>query len=126
MGRNKDSNKKAGLIWLRVDGVLMSAKGEFTVTPGYPKREALVGAADIHGYKETPQVPSIEGAVTDSQDLDVEALCNATNVTGTLELNNDKTWVIEDAWYAGDGSLKTGEGEISFRLESRHILKEMK
>jgi len=121
-----DKNRRAGRIWFKVNGKMIEAKGNFTIGPGQDKREAIPGADGIHGYKEIPQVAYIEGAITDSPDLDIVDFVNITNATVTLELNNGKTWILEDAWYAGEAKITTGEGEIAVRFESRHPATEMK
>lgn len=113
------SNRRAGVIYLKIDGALQEAKGEFTYNLGLPKREGIVGADSVHGYKETVQVPFIEGAITDRADLSLKSLQTLDGVTVTLELNNGKTIVLREAWYAGDGNVKTGEAEIAVRFEGR-------
>lgn len=109
--------RRAGLITLKTGGVVQDAKGEFTYNLGVPKREAIIGADGVHGYKETPQVPFIEGAITDRGTLDLEALVKGKGLTITLELANGKTISLRGAWYAGDGNGTTGEGEIQVRWE---------
>lgn len=121
-----DKNRRAGLIWVQVDGRRLEAKGDFTIGAGQPLRNAIIGSDGVHGYTETAQVAYIEGATTDSADLDTVALRNATNLTVTLELNNGKTWVLEEAWYAGEGAMTTGESELPVRFESRYAATEMK
>ena len=121
-----DRNRRAGLIWVNVNGGQIEAKGEFTIQPGQPLRSGIIGADGIHGYAETPQVSYIEGALTDGPELDSVALRQTTNATVTLELNNGKTWVFEDAWYAGEGAMTTSESEIAVRFESRYPAQEMK
>lgn len=123
---NGSNNRRAGRIYFRVDGVQYDAKGEFTYNLGQDKREAIVGADGVHGYKETPQVAFVEGAITDSADLDLDALSLSDNVTVTLELVTGKTIVLANAWFAGEGSVKTGEAEISVRFESRKPAMEQK
>ena len=106
-----------GVIFVKVDGGQLRAKGEFEYNLGVPKREAIVGMDGTHGYKEDPQVSYISGAVTDEPSLDVKALLNTKDATVTLELANGKVIVLKDAWYAEDGAIKTGEGEIPVRFE---------
>ena len=88
---NGTNNRRAGIIYVKVDGRQYDAKGAYTYNLGKPKRDAIIGSDGVHGYKETPQVAFIEGAVTDSDDLDLASLVTADNVTVTLELNNGKT-----------------------------------
>jgi hypothetical protein len=115
-----DKNCRAGEIWVKVNGEQIEAKGDFTVNPGVPKRDTIIGADGVHGYKTTPQGAFIEGALTDRGDLDTLRIRKITNATVTLNLINGKTWILEDAWYANEGSMTTGEGELPVRFESKH------
>lgn len=112
------NNRRAGTIFLKIDGVQQEAKGDFSYDIGSPKREAIVGADTVHGYKETPKVAFIEGAITDRRDLNLKTLQVLDGVTVTLELANGKTIVLSNAWYAGEGQVKTSEGEIPVRFEA--------
>lgn len=106
-----------GIVEVKIDGALYKAKGEFTYNLGVNKKEAVVGSDGVHGYKEMPKAPFIEGAITDQVDLDVKALQKASNATCTLSLANGKIIVLKDAWYADDGDVSSEEGEIGFRME---------
>jgi hypothetical protein len=106
-----------GIIFLKVDGQLYQAKGNFTYNLGSPKREALIGADGVHGFKETIQVPYVEGAISDSDELDLSKLTTIRDATVTLELANGKVFSLEQAWYAADGNVTTEEGEIQVRFE---------
>lgn len=120
-----NNDARAGTIWVQYDGNKLEAKGEYTIQPGQPKRDAILGADGVHGYKETPQVAYIEGATTDHKDLDTVALRNIVDATVTMRLLNGKTWVLDHAWYAGEGTMTTGEGEIGVRFESSYPAKEI-
>lgn len=111
-------NRRAGIIFVKVDGALLDAKGNFTYGLGSPMREAIVGSSGITGYKETPQVSFIEGEITDRKGLDFAALIEVDGVTVTLELSNEKTIVLNNAWFAGEGSGQTEEANIAVRFES--------
>jgi hypothetical protein len=110
-------NRRGGVLFLKVNGEIYDAKGNFTYNLGQPKREGIVGADSVHGYKETPQVPFIEGEITDRAGLDLAALCNLDDATATLELANGKVITLRNAWYAGDGTGNTEEGNIDVRFE---------
>ena|SRR5258708_2725562 len=109
--------RRAGLIQLQVQGTIQDAKGNFTYNLGRPKREAIVGSDGIHGFKETPQVAFIEGAITDRGTLDLAALASGSDLTVTLTTGNNKVIVLRQAWFAGDGSATTEEAEITVRWE---------
>lgn len=106
-----------GIIFVKVNGAQVSAKGEFEYNLGVPKREGIVGSDGVHGYKEEPQIPMISGAITDNPTLDVKALMLTVDATVTIDLANGKIVVLESAWYAEDGNIKTGEGEIPVKFE---------
>ena len=111
------ANKRVGgIIELKADGELYQAKGSFTYNLGKPKRETVVGHDAVHGYKELPQEPYIEGAITDSPDLNLAALLQLKDVTATLRLANGKIIVLREAFYSADGNGTTEEGEIEFKL----------
>lgn len=112
-------NRVGGLIALKIDGDINKAKGNFTYNLGKPKRDAVLGADVVHGYKEAVQVPFIEGEITDSRDMSLEALLLAEDKTITLELANGKVIVLREAWYAGEGTGNTEEGNIAVRFEGK-------
>jgi hypothetical protein len=109
--------RRSGNIFFSVDGERFDAKGNFSYNLGSPKREAIVGADGVHGYKETTQVPFIEGEITDRGDLSLGRLTTMTGVTVTLELANGKTIALRDAWFAGEGTGSSEEAAIPVRFE---------
>lgn len=114
------NQRRGGIIQVQIDGEIQDAKGVFSYNLGAPKRETIVGADGVHGYKETPQPGFIEGAITDRGNLDLEALVNITDATITLTLANDKTITMGPAWFSGDGTVTTDEGEIQVRFEGKN------
>lgn len=113
------TQRKGGKIQLQVAGVLHDAKGDFTYNLGRPMREALVGSDTVHGFIERPQVAFIEGEITDRGTLDLADLVTSQDVTVTLELANGKIIVLRDAWFAGEGTGNTGEGNVGVRFEGK-------
>ena len=106
-----------GIIFVKANSVQYKAKGSFTYNLGRAKREAIVGADGVHGYKEMPQVPFIEGAITDQSDISLDDLLLLKDATITLELANGKVVVLSDGFFAGEGNVTTEEGEIAARFE---------
>lgn len=109
--------ERLGFIRAVVDGNAIRAKGDYTYNLGHPKAEAVLGTLDVAGKKTTPQVPYIEGAITDSAALDLAAFLSIEGATVFLELANGKSVVLRDAFYAGDGEVSTAESEIKVRFE---------
>ncbi len=111
--------RRAGTLFLRIDGQLREIVGSFSYNLGAPKRDGLVGPDIVHGYKELPQIPMIEGEARDKDDLDVVALLNITDATITLELANGKTIALRNAWYAADGDIGTEEANIQLKFQGK-------
>lgn len=111
------NQRVAGLIQLQTNGEVLRAKGAFTYNLGKPKREPVIGSDGVHGFKEVPQVAFIEGAITDAGDINLATLATLRDATVNLTLGNGKMIVLNAAWYAGDGTGNTEEGEIGVRWE---------
>jgi hypothetical protein len=107
----------AGIFQLQVDGEVLDGKGNFTTNLGRPLREAVVGADRVHGFKETVQVPFIEGEITDRGTLDRTKLVEIKDATVSLTQANGKIFVLREAWYAGEGTMNTDEANMGVRFE---------
>lgn len=110
-------NLRGGMLYMQVNGRRYDAKGEFTYKLGTPKMTAIVGADGVHGASTEAQAPYIEGALTDERGLDLKAFFRAVDATMTLELQNGKVVMLSEAWYAGEGTVKTKEGEVAVKFE---------
>lgn len=111
------AQRLAGIIQVQVDGQIYRAKGAFTYNPGSPKKEAIIGSDAVHGFKETPQIAFIEGEFTDGSDINILNLTTIEDATVTIDLANGKMFVLHEAYYAGDGTVSTDEGNIGVRFE---------
>ena len=108
-------NRRAGTLSLQINGNIFDAVGNFSYNLGAPKREALVGPDRVHGFKELPQAPMIEGEIRDAKDLDLKnAILNAVDATVTITLANGKVVMLREAYYSGDGNIGTEEANVEF------------
>ena len=110
-------NAVGGILSLIVDGFTLNAKGDFTYNLGVAKKEMVVGADKMHGYVLTPQPAYIEGAITDSKNLDVKGLLEVDSATLYLKVANGKKIALYGAVYTGEGNVTTAEGEIACRWD---------
>lgn len=109
-----------GQIFLSLNGVRRNAKGQFTYNLGANMREGVLGHDGVHGHKSLPQIPFIEGEITDETALDLRAdLLDFEGGVVTLQLNNGKTIVLRDGYYANAGNVQTEEGNIAARFEGQ-------
>jgi len=111
--------RRAGIIFVKVNGTQYDAKGTFTYRINPTKKTMIPGADQVHDYKEEVQVPFIEGAITDEQSLDLVVFQSIVNATVTLNLANGKTVILREACYAADGDVTTEEAEIQLRFEGK-------
>ena len=110
-------NRRSGTMKLQANGVIYDAVGSFSYNLGNPDREALVGPDRVHGYKELPKAPMIEGEIRDASDLNLSIIQNLTDATVTIELANGKQIMLSEAWYAAEGTVQTEEANIQFKFE---------
>lgn len=109
----------SGVCFLKVDGEQVPLKGSFAYGLGAPSREGLLGPDGIHGFKEMPTVPFIEGQITNTYAIDLVALSAVTDATLTLELANGKVVALRNSWITNPDGLKgdTEEGAVDVRFE---------
>jgi hypothetical protein len=112
-------SKIAGTHILQVDGTTVNVVGNWTFNLGVPEREALVGPDGVHGYKETPRVPFVEGEVRNRAELDIKTLASTSGATVTLALANGKVIVLRDAWAAGEWTGNTEDANLPARFEGK-------
>lgn len=108
-----------GIIALKVDGYTYNVKGNCTYNLGTDKREAIVGADGVHGFKVMPQSPFIEGELSDTEEISLHALTEIVDATVTVELRNGKVIVLRGAAFTGEGTANTEEGNIAFRFDGK-------
>ena len=108
----------AGLFNLKINGILMSAKGNFTYNHGGTKNEAQVsGNGEIVGFKTSRTIPMIEGELIDTKDLDIKAVQAVRDGEIILELANGKVFVLIGSHWAGDGNVQTEEANFAIKFE---------
>lgn len=107
-----------GVRSLQINGRTYPLKGSWTIDMGGDMREAIVGSDGVHGFKETPTVPYIEGAMSLTDEMDLKELKATKDATVVLELRNNTAVVLRGAWAAGDFQHTTEESEVAARFEA--------
>ncbi len=111
----------SGIVFLRRNGKLVVI-GDAAVTcnPGRKKREAVMASDGPAGFVAKPQTPSIEGELIHMRDLDVSSMFDVEDETITAELGNGQTFVLTNAWWAGEGDVSS-DGKIKFKFEGLKV-----
>lgn len=115
----------AGICYFKVDGHQYSVRGNMKVQPLDTKKTGIAGSDGVHGFKEEFQTPYIDLDITDRGSLSMKTLQSYKNVTVTAELANGKTYVLRNAWYAGEGEIDGSEGKTTAKFEGLECLESM-
>lgn len=110
-------NRIGGILSVRFDGELVQAGAEWEIMLDVPKKEGKAGAATVVGYTEKVSIPGVKGTVTKNPDLDLRKLFGATNATVTVEAPDGTGFVLQEAWFSGDPTLATAEGDVPFEFQ---------
>ena len=115
-------HKRAGTAYLRLthegaDAVQLDLRGSWKVDLTAFEREGIAGLDGVHGYKESPRVPSAEGEVTLPKGITLDQLDDFCDGTVTLELANGTVATLRNAWTAGSREIDADEGKVGVRFE---------
>lgn len=109
-----------GVVYLRINGKLVTlGDGEVTMNVGGLKREGVLSGSGFAGHSAKPVIPFCEGELLYVKDLDVSSLADTEEADVTIELYNDKTFLLQEAYWAGEGVEVTSEGKMKFRFEGK-------
>jgi len=114
-------NRIAGVAYVKYDGKALPIRGGWTVGFNRIKREGISGQDAVHGYKEMPQVPYIEGDVSTTAEVSLETIEGITDATVQLEHANGKVYVLRNAWTADAYEADTEEGKLKVKFEGLDI-----
>lgn len=108
-----------GTAYVKVNGKQYLLKGSIVVSIAPKEREGVAGMDGVHGFLEKPRVPSISGDFTVTADTDLNEIQDMTDGTITVELNNGKTAVLTNAWFAGATDVDGAEGKVPLKWEGK-------
>ncbi len=111
------STRFAGTAYMKADGKQFETIGTFNINRGLPKREGKLGTVGFVGHAEMPQIPSIECKIALVPGLTIEEIAGLENATITAIAPNGTSFVLRDAYQAGECTYSTAEGEVSAKFE---------
>lgn len=120
------NHRVAGLVDVRVTtaaGLVsqLQIRGKWKITPSATEKEGIAGQDAVHGFKEKPVVPSMEGEITNGRDFDIKQINDADDVTATAILANGHIYTGKGGWRAGKTEIDTEEGSIGLKLEFMEV-----
>jgi Phage tail tube protein len=107
----------AGVANLKVDGVQLALRGNFTVSPSAVERTMLAGQDGVHGYQELPRVPYIEGDISTVPGLLLASLEAETDVTVVAQLANGMQYSLTGGTCKAGFENNTRDGQVKVRWE---------
>ena len=116
------NNAIAGTAYVKVDGEQYTLGGSFSVSPATVIREGVTGLSGPAGWTETPRVPFVEGDGLTTEGFSAKKLEGIRNATVTVELVSGRTYVLNEAWQAGDITIDTAAGTVSLRFEGMNCV----
>lgn len=119
------SKRAAGIIYVKVDGNQIPARGSFTYALSGEKKEYGMNADNTGYITGKPEAGYIKGVITNFQSVDHESIKNAEGVTVTLEQGNGKVISAKDAVQVdlSEGNAETGELAVEWRSDSVQEIK---
>lgn len=109
------AKKIAGTCYVNVDGTQLVVKGSIETPLNKVVRETVLPGY----YKETELTPYVSLTAIFTEDFPLKVLQDGTEMTVTCELANGKTYVLSDAYLAGDATYNADEGEATLRFEGK-------
>jgi hypothetical protein len=118
------ANVVGGRLFLTIDGQQFSPRGAFTLRPTTLEREADSNHDGSLFVTAKPVPAELEGSLSYTDNIDINALSELDGVSVTVELENGDTYVYADATVVGRIELNTETGEISnFMIASDSVTK---
>lgn len=105
-----------GVVAVRVNGDPIRIKGTVTYSLGGKVREAVEGPTGLAGFAVKGMAAFVEVTSIDAEDVDLASLQGLTAQTVTVQLENSKTIVLNDASVVGLIEATTDEGEFTVRF----------
>ncbi len=106
-----------GVVFFRVNGSQYRVRGDVKIRWGGNTREDVTGAdGQDHGWITKPMPRGFDLTISDSGDLSLQQLQAIEGATATLELNNGKVYVAENARNTGEIELDAMEGKVPVKF----------
>lgn len=99
-----------GTCYIKVDGEQLELSGGIECPGMDVKREAVMAATGVAGYKETAVKPYIKGTFFVPANFPLDTLRTNTSLTITAELSNGKVYTLSDGFVENEMPIKSEDG----------------
>lgn len=106
----------AGTMYVKVDGEQLEISGGFECPAMQVKREAVMSATGMAGFKETVNRQYVKMTSLFTPNFPLATLQSNTEMTVTVELANGKVYTLSGAYVEGDSVIKGDDGTIDLEF----------
>jgi hypothetical protein len=111
-------DRLGGEFEIKCNGKTIRAVGTFTFTHGGEQREGQVSSRAVDGFTSKERIPGAKGQMRDYKGINTkEDITKIDNATFTAKAGNGKTFILEGAWYSGNGEIDLDMGVINFEFQ---------
>lgn len=104
------AKRLAGTCYIKVDGEQLEVSGGMEAPLADRKKESVVGASGVAGFKETVIAPSIKLSAILVPGFPLDKLTSSTDMTITAEFANGSVYTLSGAWFMGESVHKAEDG----------------
>lgn len=104
-----------GRAFITVSGRRLATKEGAKLNIGALDRKGEVGDSGVLGYTETPTIPYVECRIAHDSNTSLQEYADMVDVTVSFDTDSKRSFVLRNAWRAGEVTL--GKGEVSLRFE---------
>ena len=110
------NNRVGGFVFFKINGVQYALRGNLKYKVGTSSAEEILGQDGLHGFKRKPEAQSLECDITDRGNISIAQLNDLEGVTVTAEMDNGKTFILQNAKQMNHLENDTGEGQFTLRF----------
>ncbi len=99
----------------------VAVRGSWTISPSRTEKEGIAGQDYVHGFKEVPRVPFMEGDASYLADVDIQAIDEGEDFTVIGTLANGHRYMGSDGWRAEATEIESEDGKFKLRFEFDEI-----
>lgn len=106
----------AGTCYIKVDGEQLEVSGGVEAPLNENKREPVVSATGVAGYKETVITPYVKVTAILVAGFPRAKLASAEDMTVTAEMANGSVYTLSGAWLANEAAHKADDGTVELEF----------
>jgi hypothetical protein len=100
----------AGTCYIKIDGVQIEVAGGLEAPLAKVKKEPVVAAGRVVGYKETVIPPYVKVSAILLPDFPREKLSSGDDMVVTADFANGDVYTLDKAWFGGESAHKAEDG----------------